>query len=317
MPPAAAPLSFAIECPCGTWARGERRPQSQTLACPHCGKSLFVFPLAPPAFGPIDATIPWPAGAWRTRLRFWLPPALAALLALAVVGAVIAAIVRGYRPAAGDQALTETQAIGVLDARLAAARDALTDGSYRLARRELDAAHALHARFPRLLDADRARQLARWRRQAALLADLLPESVGEILRHSVGLAEREWDDVFRERYAGRSVVLDTRVFRDAGGHYHVDYQLEAAGGAGAWELDRLRLFDWLPLQRPQRLLFGFRLQALRRLARDHWSVIPEPDSGVLLTDPLVLAGLSVPADGELLEVMRRQAAWEGEMGIEP
>jgi hypothetical protein len=316
MPPSAPP-TFAIECACGTWARGERRPQSQVVHCAQCGKSLFVFPLTPPAFGPLDAALAPAAAAWRARVRFWLPPAAAALAALAAVGVSVAVIVRSHRASSAGQAMTETQALGVLDDRLAAARDALADGSYRVARKELDAAHALHARFPRLLDADRARQLARWRRQAGLLADLLPESVGEIVRHSVGLAEREWDEVFRERYAGKALVLDTRVFRDAAGKYHVDYHLEAAGGIGEWEFDRLRLFEWLPLQRPQRLVFGFRLQSIRRLARDRWSVIPEPDSGVLLTDPLVLTGLSVAADGELIEVLRRQAAWETEMGVEP
>ncbi len=99
------------------------------------------------------------------------------------------------------------------------------------------------------------------------------------------------------------------MFRDAAGHAHVDYRLEAAGGVGEWDLDGLRLLDGLPLQQPQRLVFGFRLRAVRRLARDRWTVVPDSDSGVLLTDPVVLTGLSVPADEELTEVLRRQAAW--------
>ena len=65
----------------------------------------------------------------------------------------------------------------------------------------------------------------------------------------------------------------------------------------------------MPLRQPQRLLFGFRIRGVRRLARDHWTVVPEPDSGVLLTDPEVLTGLSVAPDDELIEVLRRQARW--------
>jgi hypothetical protein len=311
--PAASPPTFAIECACGTVARGERLPKPQTVPCQHCGRPLFVFPWTPPPFD-LAGTAPAPGTsppAWRQRLRFWLAPAAAALVALAVVGAVIAAIVHGYRQTASvDQPQTEASATQTLGERLEAARAALADGSYRLACRELEAAAALSARFPRALEHAQARDLARWRRQATLLADLLPESVQEVVRHSVGLADGEWEAVFRERYAGRAVVLDAPVLRDAAGHVHIDYHLEAAGAVGVWEFDRLQLFERLPLQRPQRLVFGFRLQSVRRAARDRWVVVPEPDSGVLLTDPLVLAGLSAAADAELLEVLKRQAEWD-------
>jgi hypothetical protein len=309
MPPAAPP-PFAVECACGTVVRGARSPKPQVLTCAGCGKPVFVFPAAASVFGPAAAAAPMPA--WAGRLRFWLPPAAAAVLALAVVGMVIAAIVRGHRPAPGvatGAEVSEARAAILLTDRHNAAHAALEEGSYRLALRELDAARDLLARHPRAVDPERANQLRRWRRQADLLADLLPESVSDIVRHSVGRADREWDAVFRERYAGKSLVLDARVFRDAAGHVHVDYQLEAAGGVGEWDFDQLKLLDGLPLQQPQRLMFGFRLRAVRRLARDRWTVVPEPDSGVLLTDPVVLTGLSVPADDELSEVLRRQAAW--------
>jgi hypothetical protein len=309
----ASPPSFAVECACGAWARGARLSRHQVLACARCGRTLFVFPYTPPPFAGLAGAAPSWVGAatWRGRLRFWLAPAGAALLALAVVGAAIFAIVRDLRPATPARPLSEAQAAQLLSDRLDAARAALADGSYHVARRELDTAAELYARFPRQLDADKARALARWQRQAALLADLLPESVTEVMRHSLGLDAREWDAVFRERYAGRSLLLDARVYRDAAGHYRIDYHLEAAGAVGVWEFDRLKLFERLPLTHPQRLLFGFRLQAVGRTARDRWAVVPEPDSGVLLTDPVMLAGLSVPADAELLEVLKRQAEWDG------
>jgi hypothetical protein len=302
-------LPFAVECTCGTWARGARQPKPQILTCAGCGRPVFIFPATASVFGVATAN---PPSTWRSRMRFWLPPGVAAVLALAVVGLVIAAIVRGMHSTATGSPTSVTQTTDLLTSRLAAARTALEEGSYRLARDELEAGHALLVRHPNALPPDQARQLIRWRRQADLLADLLPESIAEIVAHSVGRADKEWDSIFRDRYAGKTVVLDARVFRTAAGHYDVDYHLEAAGGVGEWEFDRLRLLDGLPLQQPQRLFFGIRLQAIRRLARDRWAVIPEPDGGVLLTDPVMLTGLSVPADKELAAVMQRQAKWDSD-----
>jgi len=221
------------------------------LTCAGCGRPVFIFPAAASVFGAGVAPKP---PAWPLRARLWLVPTAAALLALVVVGLVIAAIFRGHRPTDSvDANISEIRATNILTNRLAAARAALEDGSYRLARDELTIGRDLLSRHPRALSADQARQLARWRRQADLLADLLPESVAEIVAHSVGRAEKEWDSIFRERYAGKSLVLDTRVTRSAAGHYDVDYQLEAAGAVGAWDFERFRLFEVLPLQQPQRL----------------------------------------------------------------
>jgi hypothetical protein len=308
MPPAVS-TSFVIECACGTKTRGDRQPKAQVLTCARCGKPVFVFPAAASMFGP---GVPVSIVNWSVRLRYWLPTAAAAVLALAVVGMVIAAIVRGHRsvavaPAGPD--VSAARAPGLLNERLSAARVALEEGSYRLARTELNAARALSARYPGLLEADRADQLVRWQRQADLLAELLAESVGEIVRQAVGRADKEWDAIFQERYAGKAVVVDARVFRDAAGHFQVDYRLESAGGVGEWDMQTLRLLQSLPLQQPQRLVFGFRLQSVRRLARDRWAVVPEPASGVLLTDPEVLPGLSITPDEELMEVLRRQLRW--------
>src|SRR5262249_49410965 len=63
-----------------------------------------VYPYLPPPFPAADGSPPAGAAwaAWRERSRLWLVPAAAALVALAVVGAVIAAIVRSHRPAAGS-----------------------------------------------------------------------------------------------------------------------------------------------------------------------------------------------------------------------
>ena len=138
---------------------------------------------------------------------------------------------------------------------------------------------------------------------------MLGESLGEIFEHSLGLDEREWQAAFRERYAGKAFVLDTRVWRDAGGHLRIDYQLNGGGLPGDWDVEAFALFRQLPLAYPQRLVFGARLAEIARTGRDRWRVRPEPDSGVLITEPAVAAGLSLPLDEEIRSVLRRQAGW--------
>jgi hypothetical protein len=105
------------------------------------------------------------------------------------------------------------------------------------------------------------------------------------------------------------VIIDARLFRDSNGRYHIDYQLEAGGVAGEWDLQNLALLQRLPLQQPQRVFLGVRLADVSRTSRDRWTVRPAPNSGVLFTDPTLLAGLSLAVDHELATIIRRQAAW--------
>jgi hypothetical protein len=304
---------FAVDCVCGGRARGERQSKRLIVVCSGCGRSLFIYPHSTTPFetAGASAVVGQHRGRWPERLRFWLGPAAAGLVALAVVGAILIGVVREYRPANTSPSFpTPERAERLLAEQIEFIRAALADGSYRTALRELDVAAKLGNQVPVHAQLVGTPRLVRWRQQIALLADLLPETVNEIVRHSVGLPDREWDTLFRERYAGRSLLLDAHVFREATGHYRIDYHLDAAGAHGVWEFDQFRLFERLPLAQPQRLLFGFRLQSVRRTARDRWAVIPEPESGVLLTDPMLLTGLSVPADDALADVLKRQAAWD-------
>lgn len=308
MPPA-VPNTFAIECACGAWSRGDRQPKSQVLTCAGCGKPAFVLPAAESVFGP---ALPIRRN-WSGLGTVWLLPAVSGVLALAVVAIIISAIVRGQRPTGTRVAAavaSPAETAGLLEQRFTAARLALEGGAFRVARDELDAALDLAARNPDALHSDRAARIARWRRQADLLADLLSESVTDIARHAARRSEREWENTFRERYAGRAVLLDSQVVRDASGHVQVDYYLEAAGGVGTWKLDDLEILAPHPLRQPQRLIVGFRLQAVRWLGRDRWLVVADPTSGVLITDREVMAGLSLGTDESTLEVLRRQTQWD-------
>src|SRR5436190_21182961 len=99
--PAPASAAYAVECPCGAVARGDRAAVQQIVRCGRCGQELFVFPVPPlPAELAGDAA----AGAAHSRLptipprvRFWFSPALAGLVALIVVAAVVGAILRAHR----------------------------------------------------------------------------------------------------------------------------------------------------------------------------------------------------------------------------
>ncbi|MFO0811164.1 MAG: hypothetical protein U0746_21245 [Gemmataceae bacterium] len=309
-----ADVPFAVECSCGGIARGARRARHQLVPCPACGTSLFVFPLSPALPALLDRLAPSALPRiWLPhlppRVAFWFAPVTAAALALCVVGIVIAAVLRQQKPSDGKPT-TEARAGGELAATMARFPDHCDTGSYHLAVRELDAACELLDRFPRALPADKALQLRRWRKQAALVADLVPESLSEIVRHAAGLDGREWKAVFAERYRGKAVTLDTKVTRTPGRGYAIDYWLDDAGRTGEWDFQDLALLHALNLQKTERLIFGVRLAEVERVGRDRWVVKPTPDGGVLFTEPAVFAQLSIPVDDDLRAQLRKQAEWE-------
>jgi hypothetical protein len=90
------------------------------------------------------------------------------------------------------------------------------------------------------------------------------------------------------------------------------YAFFVRGRPARLALGDLKLLPTLPLQRPQRLLFGARLASVRPENGGVWVVHFVPDSGVLLTDPdAVHAAYPLPTD-ELREVLERQAGWAAE-----
>jgi hypothetical protein len=310
--------TYAIDCRCGAVARGRRLAESQIVACTACGQPVFVLPISPlpaellgslatgtaPEFAALKPSAP---------IRFWVGPAAGAILALVVVGAVVASIVNKYRTGPPGEFRLSSRAAGEQwKQRVEAAQSAIAEGAYRTALGELNSAAALQERFPDVADREAIRCFRRTQRQVAVLADLLPESVEEIMRHALGQSDPEWQAVFRDRYAGRSVILDSRVFRDHSGQFHVDYRLEVAGLSGNWDLQGLTLLQRLPLQQPQRLFIAMRLAEISRVGRNGWAVRPQPNSGVLIIDESLLSGLSIAVDPELRHVLRRQAQWEHE-----
>jgi hypothetical protein len=105
------------------------------------------------------------------------------------------------------------------------------------------------------------------------------------------------------------MVFDAEVRREAAGGFRLDYPLRAGDKEVHLQLEFLRLLQRLPLKEPERMVFGFRVADARPDVRGRWLIAPEPDSGVLLTEPDVFTGTSVPADEALKAVLRKQAEW--------
>lgn len=314
-----AAVPFAVECPCGGVARGERRAQPQLAACPTCGKELFVFPVSPALPALLENASPSALQRVRLptlpplspRVKFWLAPSVAAALGLVAVGFVITSIVRGTRADDG-RSMTEARAATELADVMARFPDLCERGSYHIAAAELAAAQTLWQRFPRALSDDKARQLRRWARQSALAADLSSESLGEIVRHAAGLDAREWKAVFDARYRDKAIILDAQVTRLSNNRYAVDYQLDDDGLVGEWDFEDFALLRTLNLAKAERLVLGMRLASIERVGRDRWIVKPRPNSGVLFTEPAVFAQLSLSVDDALRDRLRIQAEWDAE-----
>src|SRR3989442_1095881 len=123
-------------------------------------------------------------------------------------------------------------------------------------------------------------------RQAALLADLLTESLEEILNRIDGLEYKEGQSAFARRYRGKAVVFYATVRQDAAGRHQMDYRLLGPRRKAArLELADLKLLHALPLQEPQLLLFGARLDKVSRDPAGAWAFSLEPESGILITHP--------------------------------
>jgi hypothetical protein len=307
--PAAAPAP--VGCACGHTVTVPRQALHQVLPCPACGRPIFVLPRSP--LPPVEPAVAAPAAAPAraapaARWRFWLVPVAAAAATLALIGVGLAVLWPFLGPPSAtrvDAAAANAQA---LEYQIFEGRRALNEGAFQVASRLLTEAQT-RAGYPQArLTAPQRRQLVRWQRQAALLAELLTEPLSAVVAHAEQLPEHEWRELFPERYRGYGVVFDCTVRRDAAGQVSADWEEAAGGQPVRIGFGGLTLLQRLPLAEPQRLLFGARLADVRR-AEGGWRVEFEPDSGVLLTEPGVFAGTPLPPDPELLAVLKRQDDW--------
>lgn len=294
------PVPYAVTCSCGQVLRGQRQKTHQVVKCPGCGRDRFVLPLSP------LTAVSAPAGtAGPSAWHFWRWPLIAGGATAGVAGLALV-LVLVFGPSRSDRP-RDPAPEARFDAHVQAGQQALTEGAFRRAARELAAAEELGPNVPSRWNAQ-SKRLRQQQRQAALVADLLAESPVEIVRHAVGIPEAEWRELFQQRYAGRAVILDDVVRQTAGGEYQIDFRGRFGGSEVRFDLKALRLLASLALQKPRRLVFGFRLAAVRREPSGDWVLTPDPDSGVLITDAAMLTGSSVPLDADLMEVLKGQDA---------
>jgi hypothetical protein len=297
---------YEVACACGQRARGLRRARHQVVRCSACGGPVFVL-----GYSPLTGPSAEPRAAGAPARRYWLGPLLAAVLTLAAVVVIFSRIIPALAPNAAAPA--DSRRDDVRDI-IAAGRGALLREDYRAAVGRFGEARRRRDERPDSLTLAEARELARLERQAALIADLLSESLGEILQRTAGTREEERDAQFNLRYRGKAVIFDDVVARDPAGRFMLTaYEVRAPGEPARVELSDLKLLKALPLAEPRRMLFGARLAGLAREERGGhglWVIHLDPDSGVLLTDEDAAGACCPrPLDAALLSVLRRQAEW--------
>jgi hypothetical protein len=294
---------FRVACVCGHIVAGLRRQRYQVVPCPSCGNKVFIL-----GYSPIPSSRSRPTPSAPVR-HWWLAPTVAGVVTLALVVAVFLVLFSWLNPSAAPQrANTEREA---LPHALAAGRRALVEEKYQIAVREFDRARKLRDEHPEALSPAESADLDRLYRESALLADLLSESLGEILQRAAGMREDEWKAQFLARYQNRAVIFDDRVQRDPAGVPHLTtYEVRAPGEPAVVSLEQLTVLKGLPLDRPQRLLFGARLRSVAREGAGLWVIRFAPESGVLLTDEIAAQNcFPQPLDEELKSVLKRQAEW--------
>jgi hypothetical protein len=303
-----APVPFEIPCVCGHVLRGVRQSQAQTVQCPSCQAERFILPRSP-----LPAVVEGEPVAVGGGSRFGRRPIVTALAVGSTLVVVLAvALYLVFRKPTYPGATPQTPAERFA-ARSAAGRAALADGSFQQAVLDLKGALDAADRAPGLLSVAERKEMTQQQRQAAIVADLLSESLADVVRNSIGTPETEWQNVFTRRYAGRSLIHYETIHRDAGGNYHGEYRVQVTGAECRIDRKALKILKDVDLSLPQRVLIGFRLASLRRDPQGGWTASLDPDSGVFLTDPVMLKGLSIPDDADAQEVMKRQKAWVNQL----
>jgi hypothetical protein len=198
-----------------------------------------------------------------------------------------------------------------LRARMEAGQRQLREGNVHLAAEILRAALEARQRNPDALGREELHRLHHLHRQCDLLARLLDRSLEEILQQALHHRDDdEWRAKFMD-YQGRTVVFDDVLRRDAEGRpVLTSYVVQAGEVKARIALEDLSLLRQLPLEPPQRALFGAALASCRREEGGVWVVRFEPDSAVLLTDEDAAAACCPPPlDADLRAVLARQAEW--------
>jgi serine/threonine protein kinase len=202
------------------------------------------------------------------------------------------------------------------EAHLRGWQEALTDGRLSQIAQDFRAARALRQQHPEVLAGAVTREQTHLEDQILLAADVLSESLEELLlRASRSMTDKEWQIQSEQRYTGPSranaVIFDTEVHQDGKGQYHLDWELSPPPGETVrFDIGELTMLRYLPLEKPKRLLFGARIGSIAREQNNVWVIRFERGSGVLLTDSRVVAAFWPGGiDDSLLQLLDQQRQW--------
>lgn len=183
--------------------------------------------------------------------------------------------------------------------------EALDQGRFDEAKDLLtQAARAVEALGGEVEGADDVREGAR---EAAIYADLVPETLEAIIEEAATAPSDELPARFKRRYRGRSIVVDAVVKAHPDAGDALDYVILAPGPTGARrghiDVAGFALFERAKPAPGRHFVFGARLSALEHRGDDWWFRL-EPESGVILgdkhpaaLDALGMANLDDPAGG--------------------
>lgn len=297
--------SYQCSCACGHPFQGLRRRQPQIFKCPLCGNRVFVLALSPWTVSPhIDPNNLQAKATQRKHRLAWIIPVIVGvgLLAGLGVGFTLLLPYLGRNPPAPVEDNSGDEARAAIER----GKQALAEGRYEKAFKELNAISVRTG----LLTPLENRQLTRLQEQSLLLSRLLSRPLQDIV-HDASLVrdEEEWKDRFSREYRGKSVVFDDQVRLSAGGKPVLGYYVVRHGDdVVRVALEDLDLMRKLPLNTPQRLLFGAQLQSVEREQGGNWVIRFMPGSGVLLTDACAASAcFPGPLDDEVLGLLQRQA----------
>ena len=311
-------VSYAVACRCGHALHGQRGRRHQVIPCPKCAQPVFILPYS--AYPAVHQDEPGslkkkPGPLPRSSRRAWQMPLAAALATLALAVVFFLWIWPSLKHTSTEKQLVAPAPRAEYDRAIAEGQHALAEGSFAFALKQFTAAVCLRDERPGLRDSDERRRLNQLYWQSNLLANQLDRPRFELLREAHKHAEEKaWQAQFELQYRGKTIIFDDVIEERDGKRSLRD------GSVVRWredgrqtelrasvDLSDLKLLEQLPLEQPQRWIFGARLKSFRGEEKE-WVIQFEPDSGVLLTDAdAVLAWKpALRDDKRLSDVLDRQ-----------
>ncbi|WZO96903.1 hypothetical protein EP7_003910 [Isosphaeraceae bacterium EP7] len=152
-----------------------------------------------------------------------------------------------------------------------------------------------------------AEEIRQGAREAALFADLVPESLETILDEAGSRdSQADWQKRFETLYRGRSIILDAQIAAvPAEGSpksaYDLDYRVyfgrgPKPTGRGRVDLSGFELFELSKPKLGDQVRFGARLKAITSdESSGDWVISLEPESGAFITHESALTSLGWPS----------------------